>query len=160
MAVDERWIAWLAGFIEGEGYIEMQMNSRRGYGRAGHGYGVRIGICNSDLHLIEKCREILRSLGIECNPHRVGTGNKLATRECFALRVTNREDVMRLLAALMPYLVRLRLRAEGVARWLAMRAARTGYNPPYSEDEIALAHQIRALSSSGLTIPLEECPDN
>ena len=145
------WTAWLAGMLEGEGYIELQQNVKAARTKS-HGYGPRIGICSSDLDLLSKCVEIMARLGVAGHVTKTSTGNKLAKRECFAVRVTNQKDAKVLLTALRPFLIRLAKRADKLCAWLDMRLSHAKYNTPYSKAEIDAADDIRSTPSSGRVI--------
>ncbi len=60
-------LGWLAGVIEGEGSITMNVRHKTWKGWQGIGVDLGISICNKDAGIIEKCTRILHKLGT--TPH-------------------------------------------------------------------------------------------
>ena len=146
---DERWTAWLAAMIDAEGYIELQLAKDDGPRRRRHGAGPRIGITNTDLGILLRCREILRDLGCgEIEPRSAGV-NPLGKRPCYALRVCNRVAVVRLIDAVSPFLIRLKPKAVLLRQYLVLReeSLAAKYNAPYSDAEDRLIAEFRGMSS-------------
>lgn len=103
-------LAWLAGILDGEGSFMLTRHRRKD---RDPGYTPRISIANTEPLIIEECKDILTGLGIRfCyyeQDKRVIGGRQRIT---LLLHVTNRIGVIKLLNAVLPFIVGKRKQAE------------------------------------------------
>lgn len=146
-------LAWLAGFIDGEGNVNVGF-----YGNGQEGYSVfRIGVCvvNTSPEPIRKATEIL---------HRLGVFFKVYLRKrhpekwspCFALEINGQRNAYKFIKVVLPYLTCKKEIAQQAIfaceyRWTLTRAGNNQYtkNPMdrVQDDPIlhAMAHRAMEL---------------
>jgi hypothetical protein len=98
-------LSWFAGILDGEGSISVQVYTLPD-GR------VRltpfISIVNSDIGILEGCREVLRDIGVkyrDCQkPVSGGYGEFKGRLECKNIRIDGQEPVEMVIKAVLPYL--------------------------------------------------------
>ena len=120
----ERSLAWLAGIIDGEGSVSVQVYTLPD-GR------VRltpfVGIVNSDVGILTECRSILAQIGVEfrtCGKPKT-TGKFEGRLDCVNIRIDGQKPVRKLLEAVGPYLKSVKRRnAETILRYLDSRIER------------------------------------
>jgi hypothetical protein len=148
----ERSLAWLAGILDGEGSISVQVyNLPDGRVRL----TPFISIVNSDAGIIAECRRVIEEAGSTpriCKKP-MSTGAIAGVLACVNLRVDGMEPVKVLLEAVAPYLKSSKRRnAEKVLEYLVSRAERgitrnaKGHirRAEYSRAEIELISSIRS----------------
>jgi hypothetical protein len=96
-------IGWLAGFIDGEGYIGIQGYKTRNRHSS---YSCAIQISNTDEAMILKAQQIIQKMGI--NPyirtHGYGERNKPKSRIVYVLIVHRMSGIIKVLDIVAPYL--------------------------------------------------------
>jgi len=100
-SVTEAELGWLAGIVDGEGYIGLQIEwkTRRNQDRI----GPQIHISNCDEAIILRARDIMRKIGI--NPYiRATKANSQIKRDQYRLQTKRYGVILRLLTILNPYL--------------------------------------------------------
>lgn len=145
----ERSIAWLAGILDGEGSISVQVYTLPD-GR------VRltpfISIVNSDAGILDGCREILKSLEVAYRDCKKPLSEHFGTLECRNIRIDGQEPVECLIRKVLPYLRSIKKQnAEKILLYLASRKERglqrneLGHirRCEYSREEIELISSIR-----------------
>ena len=148
----ERSLAWLAGILDGEGSVSVQVYTLPD-GR------VRltpfVSIVNSDVGILAGCREILTDLGVQ---HRdckkpLTEGVFVGSLHCSNLRIDGQQPVRALLEAVSPYLRSVkRGYAETILKYLDSRIIRglqrdelgRVRRSEYSRAEIELIASVRS----------------
>jgi len=96
-------IAWLAGFIDGDGYIGIVKNNNYKTQRIDNGATAMMHISNCDEKIILKARDIMRKLGL--NPYiRSYNAKKRGNRDHYRVQVKHMRKMIKLLTPLLPYL--------------------------------------------------------
>jgi|SRR6185437_3541732 len=147
----ERSLAWLAGIIDGEGSVSVQVYTLPN-GR------VRltpfVGIVNSDIGILDECKRILKEIGAEFRicAKPLSTGKFTGSLRCENLRLDGMKPVKALLLVIGPYLRSVkRENAAVILRYLESRAI-NGFSrdakgrvrrSEYSRAEIELVSTIR-----------------
>jgi len=163
----EAELGWLAGIIDGEGWLGMSIETehwyRLGYNTRQKSIKVEIKVVNTDPAIVEKTAEIMRKLDvnvyIRCTHPK---GVKMPVYEASTKRMA---PVQRVLQAVRIYLVGTKqLRADLILRFIELRQANQGVpNPayadnakgrrgprtirPYTAEELELVEQCRALQA-------------
>ena len=94
-------VGWLAGIIDGEGYVGLQKEYDR---RAGVHIRIdpQIHITNCDESIVLKARDIMRK--IEVNPYIRATKSKGVKKDIFILQIHRLAPIARLLDVVIPYM--------------------------------------------------------
>ncbi len=148
--VTQTEIAWLAGFIDGEGSIGIY-GSRRKDGSLN--YGARIQVASANGHAIEKIVSILDRLGISRRIYQREFENKNYS-DSFYTTVNRLASLKILLPLLIPYLVIKRPHATLMLHWVSSRTEKginRGGNQKkntYSDIELDLIDQLQELNKS------------
>jgi len=137
-------LAYLAGLLDGEGcfYARLVNTSR---GRLGN-VEVRIAVQATSMAMIQKIAAIYADLGL--NPSiEIGRTQKRSTRPAHKVSLHRKKDVLRLLKAILPYLVVKRPEAEMIMEWSRewghdMRGANA--RRPSQEDKVVFIEQLSA----------------
>ncbi len=148
----ERSLAWLAGIIDGEGTVSVQVYTLPD-GR------VRltpfVGIVNSDVGILTECREILSSLGVkyrDCGKP-LTTGRFAGSLLCTNIRIDGQKPVQSLLKIIGQYLRSVkREKAATLLTYLESRTSRLIKRDKlgrisrseYSREEIELIASVRS----------------
>lgn len=148
----ERSLAWLAGILDGEGSVSVQVYTLPD-GR------VRltpfVSIVNSDVGILEGCREILSEIGVKYRDCRkpMTEGEFAGSLVCSNIRVDGQKPVKALLEKVAPYLRSVKRRnAEVILAYLESRERRglqrdeRGHirRVEYSRAEIELIASVRS----------------
>ena len=148
----ERSLAWLAGILDGEGSVSVQVYTLPD-GR------VRltpfVGIVNSDVGILNGCREVLAEIGVryrDCKKP-LTEGEYVGTLLCQNIRVDGQQPVRQLLEVVGPYLRSVkRGYAETIIKYLDSRKE-NGFSrdemgrvrrSEYSRAEIELIASVRS----------------
>lgn len=148
----ERLLAWLAGIIDGEGSISVQVYNLPD-GR------VRLtpfaSIVNGDIGILEGCEEAFREIGVAFRRlHKpISNGAVVGIIQCWNIRVDGIKPVKTLIEHIVPYLRSIkRTRAETILEYLRSREERgisrneKGHirRAEYSQREIELIASVRS----------------
>lgn len=100
-------IGWLAGFVDGEGYIGISQYKTR---RRKTSYSCAIQVSNTDEKMILKAQQIVQKIGV--NPyirtHGYGERNKKKSKIVYVLVVHRMGKIIPILEAINPYLTGLK----------------------------------------------------
>ena len=108
-------LAWLAGIIDGEGSLMIPRYHRNGNIR----YGYRVSISNTNMLIINQCREILDILKIKyCNYTQDRGNDGLRRKITHQVHITNRKGILVFLEKIIPHLVGKRKQAELLNKFL------------------------------------------
>lgn len=160
-------LGWLAGIIDGEGWIGMSIETehwhRVGKQTRQKSIKVEIKVVNTDPAIVERTAAIMRKLGV--NPY-LRHGNRTQVKNpVYEVSIKRMAPVQRLLLVVRDHLVGTKQqRADLMLRFIQLRLENPGIpNPaydggakgrlgprtirPYTEEEIALVEQCRALQA-------------
>ena len=162
-------LGWLAGIIDGEGYlgmsVEAEHNYREGHQTRQHSIKIEIKVTNCDPAIVVRTAEIMQKLGVNPYIRQPAMPKNTNHNVYFEASIKRMAPVKRVLDAVLPYLVGSKLeRANIVLQFIELRTNNPGVdNPayangatgrrgprtikPYSEDELALVDRCRALQS-------------
>ena len=127
--------AWLAGIIDGEGSISMNVRKKSWNGWNGIGVDLSVKVTNTDSGIIDKCSTILEKMDI--NPHifekatnpvykKDGTSYS-SNKSILVLNVCKMSNILKLLTHLQEYLGgEKRTRARLIAKFIQNRLERKG----------------------------------
>lgn len=159
-------LAWLAGFLEGEGSLMLraQARSERALGNKVPKIETQIRIYNTDARLIRKCIEIIRGLDIEPNieeriqkpmPKRDG-GEYRSVDPMLAIKIAKPTLAHRFLTRIRPYLYGQKAdRADLMLEYLTRRLQRieeSGKDPrgvPLDQNDFDVVKRFQALTRPG-----------
>jgi hypothetical protein len=163
-------IGWLAGIIDGEGWLGMTVSHEWGHSS----YGLKrpriivkceLKITNCDAAIIERSALIIAKLGV--NPYRrTHKKSSVTRRPVHEAAFKHMAGMQKVLPVLLPHLTGIkRQRAELILRFIALRQAnpgipRPGFDTvcgkrgprtirPYSDEELAVIEACRDLQSAG-----------
>lgn len=136
--VRETDIAYLAGFIDGEGTITLRRVAKGRYTKA------MVSYCNSVKAVIERCARITDSKVA----HSRRSISKPGHSDIYIVNIFRREIVLGLLKALMPYLVAKRPQAMAVIEFLELQEYRIAKSP-LSRRELELERICQSLNRKG-----------
>ena len=162
-------LGWLAGIIDGEGYlgmsVEAEHNYREGHQTRQHSIKIEIKVTNCDPAIVVRTAEIMQKLGVNPYIRQPAMPKNTNHNVYFEASIKRMAPVKRILDAVLPYLVGSKLeRASIILQFIQLRTDNPGVaNPayadnakgrrgprtikPYSEVELALADRCRALQS-------------
>lgn len=162
-------LGWIAGIVDGEGWLGFTVftDPRRINGTQ---VKCELRIVNTDPEIIAKSEKIFRKMGI--NPYlriRMQNGINRPIHECATKNMTN---LMKILPTIEPYLVgNKKHRARLIMEFINLRKKNDGLdNPnytgmgqrkifPYTERELSLVEQCRALQATGASETTREKRD-
>ena len=101
--------AWLAGIIDGEGCISLFRRSTY--------YVPSVKIANTNEKLINRCKEILDSAGIEYSVRYSDRGERKNAKPAWEICLESRPRVVAILTLIFPYLVSKDEQAKLVLNW-------------------------------------------
>lgn len=130
-------LAWLAGFIDGEGNINVGFYNNGAYNKEGKGWKVfrlEVTITNTHADAIKKTTEILTELG--CFFKVAMRKRDTMWRPCFAVIVTGQRNAVKLLKAILPYLTcKQELAKQAINAFEYRQTLRRAGNNRYSQKE-------------------------
>ena len=133
-------IAYIAGFIDGEGCVSAYVYGDRLDGRA-H-FFTRITVSNTNKDVLDFCREVL-GCGKVTLVKRARVGNE---KDGYVLRICKRSEVKMALSILKPYLVVKRDVADLVLKLIESKPYAKNY---FTAQDLALVEEIRTLNKKG-----------
>lgn len=159
-------LAWLAGFLEGEGSLLMsaQQRSENEKGNRIPKIATEVRIYNTDARLIRKCVEIIRQIGIEPwleereqKPMlKPGGGEYKSVDPMLAIKIAKPTEAVVFLRAIRPWLFGSKAdRADLMLEFLERRIARIvasgkdARGNPYTEEDFEIVQRFRALTRPG-----------
>ena len=137
-------LGWLAGILDGEGYIALAMRRQRGH----KNYISCIEISNTEPNLLLKVRDITARLGVNLHVKERKPA-KNGNRMVFKLECHRFPGVKAILDATLPYLTCKAKRAKLILDFIESRQARKFTNTPYNDGELALVYAVQDLTRSG-----------
>ena len=139
-------LAYLAGLWDGEGYIGINKNLRKGsYRHSKFDLTAVMTLVNTDLNIINKCVQILDYHNISAHLRFQDDGHpKHAVR--YNVTISKKSAMKRLLELLIPFLVGKRSRAELMLRFINAGLQRAKLNHAFTDEEILLAEQLKELN--------------
>ncbi len=162
-------LGWLAGIIDGEGWLGMSVESEHNYRPTHHtrqhSIKVEIKVTNCDPEIVVKTAQIMQKLGVNPYIRQPATVLKVNHKVHYEASIKRMAPVKRVLEAVLPYLVGSKLERAGlILQFIQLRTDNPGVaNPayadnargrrgprtikPYSERELELVDQCRALQS-------------
>ena len=145
---NEQDLAWLAGFIDGEGSITIFRHKEKN-GRIK--LCPTIGVYNTCQSTIMHCKKILDSLDtsyhLHCRKHQ-GKKNK----DSYQLTTRNSKYIYRTITHLRPYLITKAAQAEMTLQFVAKRLdynTKGGYRSRYDKEDYDLQLATQALNKKG-----------
>ena len=127
--------AWLAGIVDGEGYISL---TRR------HTYYVPcVKIANTNEKLIQRCKDILDMAGIEYCIGYSDRGERKNAKPSWSIAMESRPRVVAVLQLIEPYLVSKNEQAKLVMNWCSKSKRKT------TETKELFIDNIRKLNQRG-----------
>lgn len=135
--IEETDLAWLAGMIEGDGWISIQTYSSP-TSKLHRAVKPTLGVSNQDARIIQETKRILNSLGVEgwvseASP----TASSWSTRTMYTISTAKISGVKIILERIMPYLRgEKKARAEIVKKFVDRRFAVK--NLTYETEDIAI----------------------
>lgn len=135
-------LAWLAGIIEGEGWVSLALvKSRKKNGNSLPAYVPNIGLVNTDLGIVEKSEVIFKKLGlkyrVQLRKSYIGPDGS-PRKEKKEISIATHENFQILSKAILPYMVgEKKNRIKKVLHFIEMRASkpRSGKNSKYTQEE-------------------------
>lgn len=135
-------LAWLAGIIEGEGWISLMLvKSAKKNGISLPAYVPNIGLVNTDLSIVEKAEELFNKLGLKYRKQlrKAYVGSDGASRkEKKEISIATHENFKILAKAIYPFMVGIKKqRIEKVLKFIELRASkpRSGIYSKYTQEE-------------------------
>lgn len=153
-------LAWLAGFIDGEGYLGLRAMTDYRLKKSGCMRNPIIrpefSVVNCDEQMIDKANDIIKELGL--NLRKKKSIPKGVKKPVFSIYLKGNKRMSLLLVPILPYLTGgKKTRAELILKFANSRIkAKTYKNPfgsgrvkPYSEEEIAIWKECQPLMRRG-----------
>jgi hypothetical protein len=155
-------IGWLAGIIDGEGYLGFQVENDRRQDRKSFGIRPELHISNTDEAIILRSQGICRKIGV--NPYiRATKANTRVQKDQYRLQVRDMNKLAVLLNAVRDNLTGLKQqRADLVLEFIALRqqdqwtwirpqnkTGQSGAIKPYSDREWQIVHECKAYQERG-----------
>lgn len=163
-------LGWLAGIIDGEAWLGMSVETehwyRVGYNTRQSSIKVEIKVTNCDPEIVYKTAAIMQKLDVNPYIRTQGAPTKVNHKQVYEVSTKRMAPVQRILTAVQPYLVGSKAeRAALILRFIELRQNNPGIrNPayteggsggrkgpatlrPYTDEELALVEQCRALQS-------------
>lgn len=147
--IDHR-LAWLAGIIDGEGWISFRLQRLR---TGALNVKWQIGVGNTDAAMMDEVASILNAIGVRHKYYlrqpRLGDPRVVARKAQGTIDCERREDCRRLLTALLPYLITKGARAATMLQALDHRIAMQNYRSPgyvRAQDDAAFVAMMTSMT--------------
>lgn len=122
------WVAWLAGILDGEGWIGIAQGARP-LSRVGHGgvyHSPGLQLANTSLPMLERAASVIEAITGQRPPiHRKvdNSADRAGHRPAWVIRLTARAPILLLLSATRAYLVAKDQQADLLMAFLRRHAA-------------------------------------
>lgn len=146
MGVNNTDLAWLAGFIDGEGYVKVQRQVVNGK----FYYQPTIVIRNTHLPTQKHVVKLLNDMGIECHLKGEDRGPH---RRSYRVIVTGQEKLLRCGEAILPHMVTKKEQVALLVEWCQSRLA-SKPKGGYSQRELEIAKRFRTINQAIDQAPL------
>lgn len=146
--VTESDIAWLAGFMDGEGTITITID---GHNRL----GPQISVANTCFRVMENVERILKGLDVPYYIHTYTPENPKHKASCH-IRVMRLNAAKDFINKLLPHLRAKDSQARLVLRFVESRLQHPKYNTKFIPDEHILANSVRNLNRKGTSETIRE----
>lgn len=150
---------WLAGFLEGEGWITFAIQNQRKTRRGKTRIIPRIGVLNTEYVFIERAKTILTSLGIGCYIHERENGceRNPIHRSVKSLEINGVKRVSKLLIQILPFMTEGARKKEVGKLVLEYCQRRLLLDKNYSADvqEFSYVERVRDLNRKGKQVSSE-----
>ena len=144
----ESELGWLAGIIDGEGYIGLIMEKQT---RVNNERIVpQLHITNCDEAIVLRARDIMRKLGV--NPYIRASKSKGVKRDIYRLQTKRYAVLLRLLTILCPYMTgEKQERGEFVREFCEVRLGtpRQGIKKPHTPRELEIYEHCKPIQKRG-----------
>lgn len=162
-------IGWLAGIVDGEGWLGMSVETehwyRQGFNTRQKSIKVEIKIVNCDPEIVAKTALVMQKVGVNPYIRTPKVELKVNHKQHYEASIKRMAPVQKLLLVLLPHLVgskheravlilrfiELRQRNPGVPNPAYANNAKGNHGPrtirPYTDEELTLVEQCRALQS-------------
>lgn len=155
-------LGWLAGIIDGEGYLGLQLyQDKRMDRKCGLNIDPCLHISNTDEEIVLKSRDIVRKLGV--NPYIRASKLKNRKKDQYKIQVKHMSKMKKILEATYPYLTgNKKKRAKLILEFIDLRKSATwvwkrpnnksgqgGASKPYSEREWQIYDECKSLQRVG-----------
>jgi hypothetical protein len=137
----EAELAYIAGLVDGEGYIGIRKASWRKY----HHLKLLVQITNSDREVIEWINSLARVL-VGAGYIEVFKGRK-GRRDRYTFKLEGMKSIKQFLQMILPYLRIKKKQAELVLRFISVREKR-GWTKPYSDEEYRIYNLLKEIIHS------------
>lgn len=138
-------LSWLAGIIEGEGWISLILyKNNQKKGNSTPAFTPCIGMCNTDMLIVDKVKHMFEKLGIKFRyqTRDKGIGSDGIRRKKLAeISVVSKCNIRILANAILPYMIGdKKNRVEKVLKFLDLRDSkpRSGPNSSYGNEEFEI----------------------
>jgi hypothetical protein len=160
-------IAWLAGFVDGDGYIGLTKNSchDKKTKRFNTSVTAMLHISNCDEEIILKARDVMRKLGLNPYIRMYKEGKRSRKRDHYRVQVKHMRKMIKLLTPLIPYMTgNKKQRAELVLEFCESRLnqkpvplpkidnggrANSGTCKPFTVRQLEILEECGKLSARG-----------
>jgi hypothetical protein len=123
-------LAWLAGIIDGEGSIGI--NRRKSTTEHGYAYAATVTIGNTDKNMIDNVASIYEEMGIRACPT-ISKFRLPSWKQMNNIYVSRREEILKLLETIHPYLVTKKERAFLAIEWCKRRLDNERLQPNHNQ---------------------------
>ena len=143
----ETSLAWLAGILDGEGWIGFNVRARHKTERGREKKSILpwVSVSNTSIEIIQRCQDVCTMFGIACNFTKANVRTK-ANNLIFIWSIAGAKRVEQLLPLVIPYLALKGERAKAVLAFIRSRRV-TGYQKTYTAQELSLVQSTRKGSS-------------
>lgn len=138
-------LSWLAGIIEGEGWISLLLyKNNQKKGNSTPAFTPCIGMCNTDMIIVEKVKSMFQKLGIKYRYQKryKGIGSDgVSRKELAEISVVSKCNIRILGNAILPYMIgEKKNRVELVMKFLDLRDSKPSSGPysSYGNEEFAI----------------------
>ncbi len=139
-------LAWLAGIMDGEGYLGISQSSRSIDKNKTQYLNVRISIANTNKKMIDKIEKIYSKLGI-LGSYTTYQQKKDWQKSVYYVNLSTRKDVKNLLNLVSPFLVNKKSQALLIKEYCDLKSKKRGVE--YSKKSLEIYEKVRKLNQRG-----------